>query len=119
MFITALSIAVITQGEPSGKSSRFKTVQKSTLVFHTIPALFRVIRVIYPNPVSDYLTISELDRRVHKVVITNAAGLTLRTILVDRDKTCIDASGLRPGLYLITGYDKKGNPFPGLKFAKD
>jgi hypothetical protein len=74
---------------------------------------------IYPNPASDYVTLSELDRRIQKIIITNAAGLTIRTLTVEREKTIIDAYGLRPGFYFITGYDKKGYCFPSLKFVKE
>ena len=74
--------------------------------------------VLYPNPTADYITLSNLDPRIQKVVITNAAGTTQKVLTVIREKETIGYD-LKPGVYYVTGFDKKGNRFPGLKFIKE
>ncbi|AZB10812.1 T9SS C-terminal target domain-containing protein [Chryseobacterium sp. G0162] len=55
---------------------------------------------VYPNPVSDILTIS-FDQKIHSVTIYNAAGQLILAKAIDDTKGTIDVSGFVSGLYLV------------------
>lgn len=68
------------------------------------------IAVLYPNPASNYITLSNSD--YSKASIVNVLGQTIRTIAV-QDNTQIYVADLAAGTYFI-----KANGFKPLKFIK-
>lgn len=76
--------------------------------------------LIYPNPVSDHISVSDIDPRIQKIIITNGSGAVVKALGIERGEvTKIDAQSLKPGLYLITPYDKNGSRLPALRFVKE
>ncbi len=56
---------------------------------------------LYPNPVSDVLTI-EYDANVAYATITDMMGVVIKNISLNPAKTTIDVSSLQPGVYLLS-----------------
>ncbi len=64
--------------------------------------------IIYPNPVTDQVTITSTSE-IHTIVITNVLGQTVLSKEVHQNQIVLDVSGLSKGLYLLTANagDKK------------
>jgi hypothetical protein len=57
--------------------------------------------IIYPNPVSDYLTISNIQN-IKRIEITNLTGKTFRSLgFSGETKVTIPVSGIPDGIYII------------------
>jgi parallel beta-helix repeat protein len=59
--------------------------------------------LVYPNPVKDVLTVQVADKMegTANVAIADIAGKILRTVLITKQKTEINVSGLPSGLYFV------------------
>ncbi len=62
---------------------------------------------IFPNPVSDILTIISYDM-IHEIRLINATGQTVYSKKPDSESTHIDTGNFIPGLYFLKLYTAKG-----------
>uniref|UniRef100_UPI00374D31B3 T9SS type A sorting domain-containing protein n=1 Tax=Flavobacterium sp. TaxID=239 RepID=UPI00374D31B3 len=62
--------------------------------------------VVYPNPVTNSLSIST-KQNIEKVVIYNVSGMLVKT--ADKNTETIDVSNLTPGTYLVKVYTNNGS----------
>jgi len=65
---------------------------------------------VYPNPASSSFVL-ESDKMLKNVYISSMNGTAARQVNVYTNKTTVDISGLRPGLYVISGSSEDGVPF--------
>lgn len=63
--------------------------------------------ILYPNPVSNSLSISNSSQNIEKVLIYNISGMLLKT--VDKNLENIDVSHLIPGTYLVKVHTTEGS----------
>ena len=65
--------------------------------------------LIYPNPVSDFLTIKNLDKKVaQKVKIFNSLGQVVFSEKINLSEEKIDLSNLRKGNYVLEISNRQG-----------
>ncbi len=63
--------------------------------------------VVYPNPVFDQITLDGVED-VNKVEIYDISGRMVRSIQVDARKVNMNLSDLRPGVYILSVFNKTG-----------
>ncbi|MBS7255006.1 pectate lyase family protein [Flavobacterium branchiicola] len=63
--------------------------------------------VLYPNPVSDVLYVSNGTQTIEKVLVYNMSGTLVKS--TGKDTESIDVSGLIPGTYLVKVYTNDGS----------
>jgi pectate lyase len=84
----------------SGSTLRTANFDETETVESTKP-------VLYPNPVTNTLTISTSTQNIEKVVIYNISGMLVKT--ADKNMESIDVSYLTPGTYLVKVYTTEGS----------
>ena len=64
----------------------------------------------YPNPVSDYLTLTWKETKARRLALYDATGRLAYNVHVGEDGHRIDMRGLAPGLYrlIVTEDDGRG-----------
>ncbi|MGQ3012087.1 MAG: T9SS type A sorting domain-containing protein [Flavobacteriales bacterium] len=65
---------------------------------------------VYPNPASGSFVL-ESDKILKNVYISSMNGAVVQQINVYTNKTTVDISGLRSGLYIVSGNRQDGTPF--------
>lgn len=63
--------------------------------------------VLYPNPVTNSLSISSATQNIEKVIIYNILGILIKT--ADKNTETIDVSNFAPGTYLVKVYTTNGS----------
>lgn len=63
--------------------------------------------VLYPNPVTDSLSITSASQNIEKAAIYNISGMLVKT--VDKNLETIDVSNLTAGTYLVKIYTSEGS----------
>ncbi|WP_337968111.1 T9SS type A sorting domain-containing protein [uncultured Flavobacterium sp.] len=63
--------------------------------------------ILYPNPATDTLYLSDSDQQVEKVLLYNMSGTLVKT--VQKGNQSIDLTGLIPGTYLAKIYTANGS----------
>jgi hypothetical protein len=73
---------------------------------------------VYPNPVSEILTITNLQNTTVKVFIYNSIGQNLSTFSFSETKQ-IDTSKLESGIYQLLICDQNGRKIHNTSFIKN
>lgn len=85
----------------SGSTLRMATATENTAKESTETQI-----ILYPNPVSSILYLSDPEQKVQKVLIYNISG---NLVINSGNSTSIDTSGLIPGTYLAKIYTVDGS----------
>ena len=85
-------------------------VSMTPLIYSTRPVPYREMYSVYPNPTKDYLFIESSEPNYGGPRYLNITDLSGRLILHENlsDRTSINVSGLRSGMYLVSIRDKTG-----------
>ncbi|WP_449397970.1 choice-of-anchor J domain-containing protein [Chryseobacterium wanjuense] len=100
----------VTDGESSGNNSDLIgidtfSVDRPTTTLATNDVLFNSKSIsVYPNPVTDYLTIKS-DEKINNVEVFDVSG---RKVNADLDGNKVDLRGLNSGTYILTVNTAKG-----------
>jgi hypothetical protein len=74
---------------------------------------------VYPNPVSNELTIENTEN-IHQFVLTNMLGQTMSRVQIDgQSKTIIQMDQLKKGMYILSGYDDRGRLMANARVIKE
>lgn len=90
------------------EGSAFATEQSFTIIATKIEEIEIAAFRIYPNPVTDYLFIENIENvRPFDYIISDLTGKILHTGSSFESLTRIDVSALKPGVYLVTSRAKE------------
>jgi len=72
---------------------------------------------VYPNPISDYLTIKINDKKKFQYVISNIIGKRILQGQVNKSIN-LDLTGLRKGIYVLNIYNNVNEKLASKKLVK-
>ena len=85
-------------------------------------SIFRPIEVeelrIAPNPVSDMLTVYNVQGVNHVVIMDYLGQVVARVSTTGADNAYLDVSNLPSGMYVLGGYDRDGHVIANARFVK-